>query len=476
MVADYQMSIFRKDLLVDTKAIDVKKRRVPVVASTEAIDGHDEIVEQIWDFSRFGPNPVILWNHNKIFQPDTRPIGRGENYRVENEGTPQARLALDIIMASKEANEHAHSVLLLFAEGVQRAVSVGFRPRDIRREVRDDRDIVVLSDNLLLEVSATPIGSNPDALAEQRSAELEYIKQHLDGVVVIGRAVVPYQGYPVITGTWDSKAAEKRVRAWAGGEDSINWGKYRRAFTWYDSANPEVFDSYKLPHHDVMDGELRTHRGGVIAAGNAIQGARGGVNIPDSDKAGVRSHLGRHYKQFDMQPPWERSEPYDLQKDSPSPVRGDDNNQGADMSDKTLEETKAALKAADAEVARLKTENSAYKSQNEQLVNERDEAKARAENAEKEISDAKKAKEEAEIEAEVDKEVGVRITPAEKDNFLELRRTNPKLYKSMLEQRQPMTHTERSAGNDTDPDAGNSHRSTSDGSDASDALDAEAGC
>jgi hypothetical protein len=381
-----------------------------------------------------------------------------------------------MIMASKEANEHAHSVLLLFSEGIQKAVSVGFRPRDIRREVRDDRDIVVLSDNLLIEVSATPVGSNPDALADQKAAELEYIRQHL-GVAIIGRAVVPYQGYPVITGTWDSKAAEKRIRAWAGGEDNISWPKYRRAFTWYDSSKPEIFDSYKLPHHDVMDGELRTHRSGVIAAGNAVQGARGGVNIPDSDKAGVRSHLGRHYKQFDMQPPWERSEPYELQKDSPSPVRGDDNNQGADsMSEKTLEETKAALKTAEAEVARLGTENSAYKSQNEQLAKERDDANARADKAEKEISDAKKAKEEAEIEAEVDKEVSVRITPAEKESFLELRRTNEKLYKSMLEQRRPMTHQERTAGNDADPDTGNSHKAAGDSSEASDALDAEAGC
>jgi hypothetical protein len=34
-------------------------------------------------------------------------------------------------------------------------------------------------------------------------------------------------------------------------------------------------------------------------------GARGGVDIPASDMPGVKSHLGKHYAQFEKTPPWE---------------------------------------------------------------------------------------------------------------------------------------------------------------------------
>jgi hypothetical protein len=473
--------IFHRDMLVDTKAVDVENRRVPVIASSEAVDGHGEIVKQDWDLGRFLRNPVVLWNHNKLFQADTLPIGRAENVRVANEGTQQATLLADLVMASEEANPQAQRVLLLFAEGIQRAVSVGFRPRKIRREEIDGEDVVTLSDNLLLEISATPIGSNPDALAEQRALEAEYIARHLSDA----RAVVPYAGYPVITGQWDGRAADRRLRAWAGGE-SLDWAKYRRGFGWFDSANPEAFDSYKLPHHDIMDGDIKTHRGGVIAAGNAIQGGRGGVDIPDGERAGVRSHLARHYRQFDMQPPWERSaeathceqcfadteltqaardtspewpgpavlcaecwrkeEPKEL----PSPQRGDEttNTREGEVEMADNEKAQAALDEAKAKCAVLEAKNAeleakiseatgtiedaterleTFEKQNKRLQEERDAAVKKADEAQAKLD-----------EAAVDGLIGKKLAPAEKEWALKLKRSNPQLFSEMLEQRSDM--------------------------------------
>jgi hypothetical protein len=87
----------------------------------------------------------------------------------------------------------------------------------------------------------------------------------------------------------------------------MDWAKYRRGFAWYDSKNVETFGGYKLPHHDVKDGKLVTVRRGVIAAGNAVQGSRGGVDIPSVDLPGVKAHLGKHYGSMDMTPPWSAS-------------------------------------------------------------------------------------------------------------------------------------------------------------------------
>ncbi len=171
--------MFHRSMLVETKGIDVKKRLVPVIASTEAIDGHGEIVKQNWDLTRYNNNPVVLWNHNRFAEgADALPLGHSEDVRVENSGTPQAALKANLIFASAEANPMADKVLKSFAEGSLRMVSVGFKPKDIFYEMHDEREVAVLDNNVLLEISPTPIGSNPGALAERRQKELAYISEH----------------------------------------------------------------------------------------------------------------------------------------------------------------------------------------------------------------------------------------------------------------------------------------------------------
>jgi phage I-like protein len=124
---------------------------------------------------------------------------------------------------------------------------------------------------------------------------------------------VPFRAGEVVDGSWDADAAIARVRRWAsrdgsGEKDTIDWEKYRQAFAWYDASDPENFGSYKLPHHDVRDGELVVHRRGVMAAAAVLQGARGGVDIPDSDMGAVKRHIAQHYHQWGEKAPWEKEE------------------------------------------------------------------------------------------------------------------------------------------------------------------------
>ena len=103
---------------------------------------------------------------------------------------------------------------------------------------------------------------------------------------------------------WDGDAAEKRVRKWAGAQDEPN-KKYRDAHLWYDGDKKDNFTAYKLLIADVIGGKLRAVPRGVMAAGNVMQGARGGVDIPDSDVDRVKSHLAKYYRKMDRNPPWE---------------------------------------------------------------------------------------------------------------------------------------------------------------------------
>ncbi len=76
---------------------------------------------------------------------------------------------------------------------------------------------------------------------------------------------------------------------------------------WYDADNKDNFTAYKLLIADVVNGRLMAVPRGVIAAGNVIQGSRGGVDLPHADIDRVKSHLAKYYQKMDDVAPWERS-------------------------------------------------------------------------------------------------------------------------------------------------------------------------
>jgi len=120
-------------------------------------------------------------------------------------------------------------------------------------------------------------------------------------------AVTTFQDLPLAPRDreWDGAAAEKRVRTWAGAEDGPN-EKYRDAHVWYDADAKESFTAYKLLVADVVDGRLKAVPRGVMAAGNVMEGARGGVDLPEKDRDRVRSHLAKYYEKLGDKAPWER--------------------------------------------------------------------------------------------------------------------------------------------------------------------------
>lgn len=143
-----------------TSADGSAERWIDVVASTDALDSYDEIVEQSWDLSRFLANPVILYAHNS----------RGESLGyASNVSVVDGKLQMRLNFCDEQANPQAVRVYHQFKQKALRAVSVGFIPRDVRLEMRDGKEVFVLANNLLLEISPTPIGANPEALAKQHA-------------------------------------------------------------------------------------------------------------------------------------------------------------------------------------------------------------------------------------------------------------------------------------------------------------------
>jgi len=147
------------------RSINEGRRSADFVASTEVVDHYGEVVEQTWDFTAFDGNPVALYAHDST----DFPIGLVTRREVV-QGPSGPQLECTIQFSTEDLNPKAEQVWRNVKARVLRAVSVGFRPRSVRYEKRNDRDVYVLSNNLLLEISVTPIGANYQALAKMKSA------------------------------------------------------------------------------------------------------------------------------------------------------------------------------------------------------------------------------------------------------------------------------------------------------------------
>ncbi|MGN6107794.1 MAG: HK97 family phage prohead protease [Kofleriaceae bacterium] len=167
-IADmYALSFHIREATTAEQASATENRRRRFVASTSAIDRYGEIVEQKWRLEHYLKNPVVLWCHDS----DDMPVGRATVVEVV-QGPRGPQLEIEVEFATADMNPQAEQCWKMVKGGFINAVSVGFFPHDIRRELREGEDVWILSDNELLELSVCPIPANPEALAKAKAAFL----------------------------------------------------------------------------------------------------------------------------------------------------------------------------------------------------------------------------------------------------------------------------------------------------------------
>ena len=94
---------------------------------------------------------------------------------------------------------------------------------------------------------------------------------------------------------WNIDKVESALWEWADGDIR----RYRKAFLWWDRSAPELKASYKLPIAVVADGGLAIVPRAVNAVVQKLEGARGGVDIPDDDMDAVQALAKRIRQRFD---------------------------------------------------------------------------------------------------------------------------------------------------------------------------------
>lgn len=265
--------------MVPQRKIDEAGRRITFAVSTAGRDRDGDIIDQSgWDVAEYRRNPVVLWAHDGS-QP---PIARAEEINVEG-----GRLVSTARFATREEYAFADTVFQLYKGGYLSGVSVGFMPDELDLiEGENPGDIGFrFRRQTLLEYSAVPIPSNPEALVVARAKGIDvtscedWITRLLDenggGSVkgLLSRTYIMLKGrlHPVLQAELASKnAATLRDKA----DDAAPVGKQddeddRPTLT--TGAGGEDGHTHTLRH-----GEMQTEAGGEDGHVHAVNYAEDG--------------------------------------------------------------------------------------------------------------------------------------------------------------------------------------------------------
>lgn len=155
------------DINVIEEKEDKEKRVLTFIGTDETKDRVNEILTSDgWDSKNFKKNPVFLWAHNK----SELPIGKTITLRKSED-----KKIFKVEFVPADIYPFADTVYRMYKAGFLNAVSVGYIP-DIKSMEWDEKtETLITRKKELLELSAVPVGCNPNAL-QQRDIEDMYSK------------------------------------------------------------------------------------------------------------------------------------------------------------------------------------------------------------------------------------------------------------------------------------------------------------
>lgn len=201
------------------------------------------------------------------------------NLTETEEGLNVNEMMLDLNL---QRSQDTHS---LMKNGFLTTFSIGFSIPDGGFE--RTKDGLKITEIELFEISIVPVPANPLA------------------VMTDVKAVSPLKSFPIAPDDtpWSGSQARKDIQEATGSTDSPS-ASYKSGFLWYDAGNADDFGAYKMPFVAKVGGSLKIVPRGIFAAAAAMQGARGGVSIPSSDRGAVRAKIVAIYKKLGRDSPF----------------------------------------------------------------------------------------------------------------------------------------------------------------------------
>lgn len=149
------------------------------------------------------------------------------------------------------------------------------------------------------EVTGVSVPAMADARVEPTPALLDA----LTSLGVLAASAVGSHGTATVEGDWDKSVNEKRLPS------PMSMSTARGVYAWVDETAVDggkvPKEAGKFPHHNVSDDGTPGAANLVAcsAAIAALHGARGGADIPDSDRRAVYNHVAKHLRDAGQEPP-----------------------------------------------------------------------------------------------------------------------------------------------------------------------------
>jgi HK97 family phage prohead protease len=167
--------------ITDIKSTNTKERIVEFVASKEITDYDNEVVmvDGI-DISKIKKNKSFLWSHNMSLPPIGKIININKDGKILK-GKAQ--------MTSEAENPFGYTIYKLIHGGYINNVSIGFIPdyetMTYKEDKKTGKQIRVINNSTLLEVSAVNIGSNSATTISAKSLTDMADKAYSDNIIDI---------------------------------------------------------------------------------------------------------------------------------------------------------------------------------------------------------------------------------------------------------------------------------------------------
>ncbi len=260
------------------------------------IDRSGEVIPpQNYNLTNFMKNPVLLYQHN---QEDI--IGKVVNVNLDEKG-----LEIEAVVY-KELNP---KVFFAIQEGILKAFSVGFLATDYEET---DNGVWVWKNAQLVEVSIVSIPDNQDSLFSVladnpcqngglclMSFKNDLKKKEVDILNSNKQEKEIHMEEKAIKNSVISEKPWSEVDKIALGQKLAEMGKESYIKECYlVIGDIEKRSTWKFPHHELDGNDLVVNKNGVVAAYQALRGARQNPNISPTDKKAAAKHLLKHYREM----------------------------------------------------------------------------------------------------------------------------------------------------------------------------------
>lgn len=340
------MELTRK-LLASSSMTLADQRQVKVICSTGKPDRMGDVVVQAGiNLVPYGDNPVVLWNHSADV-----PIAKTIDISIKD-----GKLQATVQFPPEGDDEDSDWVYGKIKAGLVNATSIGFIPKDYEPlDPKSPWGGYKFKTSELLEFSFVSIPANSGCLIVGRSlfndvdipdlpsvakanGHAEVVVEDAGNEVKIPRNILEEvfrlaktprtmrQKYLSKSAApdwkvsalddlplsdveaWDGAAAAKRMLDDAGFDtDAPDFAKAARGFLICDSANPLLRSSYTLPFADIVDGELKAVKSGVVAARGRLEQTVAPTDVLDEAKAIAEDYDGREVETKEIEAVVEKS-------------------------------------------------------------------------------------------------------------------------------------------------------------------------